>query len=382
MSKLYKFKTAGNIVVGENSRRDIIENININEVERVVIVAQPSMKKYKYVDDIIEQFKEYDIKVLVESGIQIEPTVENIEEISNKYLQQSVDLFIGIGGGSVLDATKLLAVLKTNNCSINSILGTELIKKPGVPTVLIPSTTGTGSEVTPNAIVTLPDEELKIGIVSKYLLPELVFLDPSITVNLPKSVTAATSMDAFTHALESFISNKANPLSNMFALESMRLISEYMVESYKDGQNIKAREKMLLGSMYGGMALTSAGTAAVHAMAYPLGGTFGITHGVANSMLLPHVMRFNIDSIPHEKVNKILKVLNLKEENSGFAIIEKIEKWVEQLEIPQDLKKYHVQKKDIAALSEAASKITRLLDNNPKKVSLNDMHQIYNSLLG
>lgn len=252
--------------------------------------------------------------------------------------------------------------------------------------VLIPTTSGTGAEVTPNAIVTIPEEELKIGIVSNHLLPALVVLDPLLTVGLPKPITAATGMDAFTHSLESFISNKANPLSDMFALESIRLIASSIVEAYENGSSVEAREKMLVGSMYGGMALTSAGTAAVHALAYPLGGKFKIPHGVANSMLLPHVMEFNLDACT-ERLALVaepmgLAVSGLSAEEKARKVIEKISEWTATLEIPQDLQAYGVVEEDIPSLAVSAAQVTRLLNNNPKKVSTDEMEAIYRRLLG
>lgn len=199
-------------------------------------------------------------------------------------------MLIGIGGGSVLDGVKLLSVMRTNDSSIRDMLGVNLVTKLGLPTILIPTTSGTGSEVTANAIVTIPEDELKVGVVSEYLLPALAVLDPELTISLPPKLTASTGMDAFTHAFESFISNKANPISDVFAAEAMRMIASSLVDAYENGYSLEARESMLLGSMYGGMALSSSGTAAVHALAYPLGGKFGIPHGVANAMLLPHVI--------------------------------------------------------------------------------------------
>src|SRR5699024_5729296 len=236
-----------------------------------------------------------------------------------------------------------------------------------------------------NSIVTFPEKELKIGIVSKYLFPTIALLDPEITVTLPKKVTAATGMDAFTHAFESFISNKANYFSDMFALESIRLISDSIVESYENGTNVSAREKMLVGSMYGGMALTSAGTAAVHALAYPLGGKFDITHGVANSMLLPHVTEYNLDSI----IDRMTAVANamgldistLSELEIAKSVIKKMEEWIEKLNIPQDLKEYGVSESHVKEISIAASKVTRLLDNNPKQMNLEDIENVYKKLL-
>lgn len=251
--------------------------------------------------------------------------------------------------------------------------------------MLIPSTSGTGAEVTPNAIVTLPEEELKVGIVSPLLLPKLVILDPIITLGLPKSITAATGMDAFTHSLESFISTKANPISDMFALESIRLISASIVEAYENGSSIQARENMLLGSTYGGMALTAAGTAAVHALAYPLGGKYRIPHGVANSMLLPHVMEFNMDAIT-KRLSLAAETMgiaasDLTAEQAAEAVVQKIREWTKRLNIPQDLKAFGVTASDVDDLADSASKVTRLLHNNPKPLSLENIKDIYRKLI-
>lgn len=320
----------------------------------------------------------------ISTEIKPEPTEENIEDVFQTFLKGEHEAVIGIGGGSVLDAAKILAVLKTNDQPISDLVGTNLVKKRGVPTILIPTTSGTGSEVTPNAIVTFPEKELKIGMVSPYLLPDLVILDPSLTLKLPKAITAATGMDAFTHALESYISNKANPFSDMFALESMRLISGSIQEAYHHGDNMTAREDMLVGAMYGGMALTSAGTAAVHAMAYPLGGKFKISHGVANSMLLPHVTAFNADHIK-DRLEDIARVIGIEEKGSKHTlaeqVIRQVEEWTADLHIPQQLKALGVSKEDVPVLAEAASEVKRLMDNNPKPMSVSDIEQIYMKLL-
>lgn len=386
MQKIYGFKTADNIVAGENSIETLKENIGVvgNKVKRALIVTQKPMQNLGFVDIITKQLDEIGIKADVNTDIIPEPTVKSIEDISGNIRKKHYDLLIGVGGGSVLDTTKILAVLETNNNSIKEILGTDLVKYPGIPTVLIPTTAGTGSEVTPNAIVTLPEEQLKIGMVSRYLLPKLVIVDPSLTIGLPKSVTASTGMDAFIHSLESYISNKANPISDMFALRSIKLISSSIVEAYQNGGSIRARENMILGSLYGGMALTAAGTAAVHALAYPLGGKFKIAHGVANSMLLPHVMEFNMDCIA-DRLCDVAGSMEIKEnlpaDKTAEKVIERLREWIEILNIPQDLSVYGVKKEDIHGLAVSASKVTRLLYNNPKKLSVKDIENIYSKLL-
>ncbi|MCP1451216.1 alcohol dehydrogenase class IV [Priestia megaterium] len=387
MQTLYQFQTANHLIAGQNSIEKVGEHLSLlgTEVKSALIITQPSMKRLGFVEKLIHQLSDKGVSAYVNIDVLPEPTVENIEEVFQAISKEQYDVLIGFGGGSVLDATKILSVLQTNNQSIRELLGTDLVKNPGTPTILIPTTSGTGSEVTPNAIVTLPDEELKIGIVSKYLLPKLVVLDPVLTLSLPRPITAATGMDAFTHSLESFISNKSNLISDMVALESIRLISSSIIEAYQNGNSVEAREKMLVGSMYGGMALTSAGTAAVHALAYPLGGKFKIPHGVANSMLLPHVMEFNMDAI-EDRLFLVAEPMGIKIE--GFSktevaqkVVNRIVEWTNVLEIPQNLKEYGVKEEDVPELALSASKVTRLLNNNPKEVSLKDMEGIYRKLL-
>lgn len=387
MNKLYQFQTANHIVAGQNALHSVGEKLHLlgDRVASALIVTQPSMKRMGYVDALVSQLAAKGVHATILTDVLPEPTAENVQEVFDSIAGEHFDVMIGFGGGSVLDATKILSVMKTNDSKVRDLLGTDLVKKPGVPTILIPTTSGTGAEVTPNAIVTLPEQELKVGIISRFMLPQVVILDPVVTVGLPKAITAATGMDAFTHALESFISNKANPISDMFALESIRLIASSIVEAYQNGASIEAREKMLIGSMYGGMALTAAGTAAVHALAYPLGGKFKIAHGVANSMLLPHVMEFNMDEIT-ERLSLVAGPMGIETDGCSAShaaeqVVEKIVEWTRVLEIPQDLREYGIKEEDVPEMAVSASKVTRLLDNNPKKLSLENMEAIYRKLL-
>nr|WP_250620864.1 iron-containing alcohol dehydrogenase [Bacillus subtilis] len=190
-----------------------LDGLGLSGLTSIFILTQPSIVSLGYADHIKSELTKKGITSEISTAIKPEPTEENIEEVFQTFLQGEHDAIIGIGGGSVLDAAKILAVLKTNDEPISALVGTNLVKRRGVPTILIPTTSGTGSEVTPNAIVTFPEKELKIGMVSPHLLPDLVILDPALTLNLPKAITAATGMDAFTHALESYISNKSNPVS-------------------------------------------------------------------------------------------------------------------------------------------------------------------------
>lgn len=384
----YHFQTVKHIVHGAGSLATLPDKLSLLDtaVERIALITQPAMDELGIADRVIESLNAKDVEVRIIRGVEPEPTIGNVETVFKEQIEPfAPQAILSIGGGSVLDAAKLFSVRLTNDEPLRNWLGIDLIKHPGVPMILVPTTAGTGSEVTPNAIVTLPDESLKVGIVSRHLLPQIVILDAELTLGLPKPITAATGMDAFVHALESYISTKANPVSDMYAMESMRLIGANIVEAYENGQSLKAREAMMLGSMYGGLALTAAGTAAVHALAYPLGGMFNVTHGVANAMLLPHVMAFNLDAI-EGRLSNVARALDLASKADPDAVaarklIDKMEEWTAAVDIPQDLRKFGVSEEHLDALAGAASKVKRLLGNNPKALTLDDMKSIYSRLL-
>ncbi|PRG04455.1 iron-containing alcohol dehydrogenase [Burkholderia ambifaria] len=385
---IYHFQTVKHIVHGAGSLDTLADKLSLLDtpVERIALITQPAMEELGIADRVIESLNAKDVDVRIIRGVEPEPTIGNVETVYQEQIAPfAPQAILSIGGGSVLDAAKLFAVRLTNDEPLRNWLGIDLIKQPGVPMILVPTTAGTGSEVTPNAIVTLPDEALKVGIVSRHLLPQIVILDAELTLGLPKPITAATGMDAFVHALESYISTKANPISDMYAMESMRLIGANIVEAYENGRSLKAREAMMLGSMYGGLALTAAGTAAVHALAYPLGGMFNVTHGVANAMLLPHVMAFNLDAI-EGRLSNVARALDLASKTDADPVvarklIDKMEEWTAAVDIPQDLRKFGVSEEHLDALAVAASKVKRLLGNNPKALTLDDMKSIYSCLL-
>lgn len=388
--------TAPHLVHGCGSLDRLLDYLPLlnRPVRRIALITQPSMDRLGVTERLVTMLQGADIQTTVVRGVMPEPTIDNIETVFREQIAPTPpDAILAVGGGSVLDAAKLFAVRLTNgeqtdataSTPLREWLGVDKIALPGVPLIAVPTTSGTGSEVTPNAIVTLPDESLKVGIVSRHLMPYLVLLDATLTVSVPKPITAATGMDAFVHALESYISTKANPVSDMYAMASMRLIGANLVQAYENGSDLAAREAMLLGSTYGGMALTAAGTAAVHALAYPLGGMFDVTHGVANAMLLPHVMAFNLDAI-EPRLADVARALNLAATSDSDAkaaanLMQQIVSWTAALAIPQDLTAFGVRDEHVDALAAAASKVTRLLGNNPKTLTLDDMRAIYRRLL-
>ena len=286
-----------------------------------------------------------------------------------------------------MDVAKITAVLLTNRQSLPELLGGATIEKRGLPTLMIPTTAGTGAEATQNAIFLVPEEESKVGIVSSKMVPDWAILDPLLTIGLPPGITASTGMDALCHAIECYISKKANPLSDTYALRAVGLISRSIRTAYRDGKNVAARHDMLLAALFGGMSIASSSTVAVHALAYPLGGKYHIAHGLSNAVLLPHVMEFNLDAAPG-KFRDIaeamgLDVGGLTDAAAARQLIDELYSLVDDLKINESLKlkERGITIADVDVMVEGAAKVTRLLDNNPKPLSREDMRAIYLKLL-
>lgn len=383
MQQEFRFSTAGRITSGlsaEDALSDILES---HSAHRVLVLSDANIAGTQLLDAPLKRIRDMGIETTVFSEITPEPPAHHVDDLQKRFQGQAFDLLIAVGGGSVLDVAKLLSILINAPYRVSEIVGTDKIPSAGIPLVAIPTTAGTGSEVTPNAIVTFPDEQLKVGIVSRYLLPAEVVLDPEMTVGMPPLVTASTGVDAFIHSLESVTSNKANPVCNAVGYHSMKLIFPALPKAYKQPNDHSARHDMLLGSMLGGMALTAAGTTAVHALSYPLGGAFGIPHGIANAMLLVPVMEYNLEVLRNDFA-EIAVILGISSRDASVEersdrFLESLRTLVREVNIPTDLTRYGVTHNDIEALTIAASKVTRLLDNNRRKLDLSDIRAIYES---
>ena len=298
---------------------------------------------------------------------------------------EQADLVIGIGGGSPLDIAKVCAVLAVSAKPVQELFGIDQVPGPGLRTILIPTTAGTGSEATPVAILSDEQEKLKKGIVSPYLFPAVAVLDPELTVGLPPHVTAATGLDALIHAMEAFTSRNAGSMSDLLARKAMRLIWRNLRTAYANGEDLAARAAMLEGSLLAGMAFANAGMTAVHAFAYPIGAEFHIPHGVANSIMLPPVMEFNmIGNL--EKFAQIAEcfgepVRGLNRRSQAARAAQAVRTLVEDLGVPRTLREFGVSEAHIPALAQGAMKVTRLLANNPRRVTLADAEAIYRKAL-
>jgi alcohol dehydrogenase len=309
-----------------------------------------------------------------------EPPVDAVATIVDKFKTYKADLIVAIGGGSVMDMAKLASVLNTNEYTVRDLLNKPFIAKKFVRTIMIPTTAGTGSEATPNSIVLVPEQELKVGIVSDELISDYVILDAVMIKNLPHNIATTTGIDALAHCIECFTSNKSNPFSDIFALEGFKLIFDNIQKACNDA-DMNAKRAMMIASFFGGVAITTAGTTAVHALSYPLGGKYHIPHGMSNAILLLPVMKYN-ESACRERFALIYDCINPNsdskdlEEKSGW-VINRLGEILANLGIPRTLKSFHISKEDLEDLVDAGMKVTRLLANNMREVRPEDARKIY-----
>jgi alcohol dehydrogenase class IV len=280
-----------------------------------------------------------------------------------------------------MDVAKVVSVMLTNERTLDQIIGINLVEKRGLPKILIPTTAGTGSEVTPIVILTDNRDNLKKGIVSDFLFPETAILDAQLTVTLPPGPTAASGMDAMIHAVESYTSVNATSMTDHLALRAIELIRANIRSAWANGDNLEARMNMLEGSLLAGQAFANAGVTAVHAFAYPLGGEFHVAHGVANSVMLCAVLRFNM--IANLQKFAVLGRLLCPDESSrdpkrlAEAGIRYLEDLIADLQLPRTLRDLKVPQDAIPRMAEGVLKVTRLLANNPRKITLEDAKAIY-----
>jgi alcohol dehydrogenase class IV len=383
MEKLSLFRTTRRILFGLGAVEKIGTEAQLLKAKRVLIITDPGVIQAGLLESVEKSLQSVNLPFVIFDGVEPDPRIEVVEKSVEKAKKEGIDLIIGFGGGSSLDIAKVTSILITNPGKIDSFFGVDLVPNPGIPVILIPTTAGTGSEVTPIAILSDTKEKLKKGIVSPTLFPEVAIVDPKLTIGLPPSVTAFTGMDALTHAIEAYYSINATNLSDLFALKAMELLSKNLRMAYAHGQNLAARTNMMEGSLLAGIAFANAGVGAVHAFAYPLGGEFHLAHGLTNTLILPYVMRYNILGCPDKfaQMAKTFgeKVERLSELDGAEAAVKFVERLSEDLRVPRRLRDVGIPENAIPRLAEAAMKVTRLLANNPRKIILEDAVAIYKS---
>jgi alcohol dehydrogenase class IV len=385
MNRISLFRTPPRIVMGPGAIDQVAQEVRQLKAEKVLFVTDKGIIKAGLIQRAQDALAESKIGYAVFDGVEPDPRYEIVSDCLDMIRREKDELVIGFGGGSAIDIAKAGAVMATNEGAVADFFGIDMIPKPGLPTLIVPTTAGTGSEATPIAILSDEGEKLKKGIVSPYLMPSVALIDPDLTLGLPPDITASTGMDALIHAIESYTSVNATDMTDTLAFRAMELLYENIRTAYANGTNLDARSWMMEGSLLAGIAFANAGVTAVHAFAYPIGAEFHIPHGVANTLMLSHVMRFNLlGNVP--KFAEIADAFSLNTEGlddleAADTAIEAIERLAEDLRVPRHLADFGINEKDIPGLAEGVMKVTRLLANNPRIMTLEDAEHIYKEAL-
>jgi alcohol dehydrogenase class IV len=383
--KGFTFQTTRQIVSEPGSSAQIGAIIKGLGATRVLIVTDAGIVKAKLIDAALASLDAAGIAHEIYTDVVADPPEAMVLAAVDAGRRMKADGVLGFGGGSSMDTAKLVAFLLKSEQKLGEIYGIGFCKGWRLPLVLVPTTAGTGSEVTPIAIVTTGASEKK-GVVSTPLLPDVAVLDADLTLGLPRHVTAATGIDAMVHAIEAYTSrHKKNPMSDTLAREALRLLAGNIRAACFDGGNRQARANMLLGAMLAGMAFTNAPVAAVHALAYPIGGHFHVPHGLSNSLVMTHVMRFNAPTAAamYAELAPIVfpKINGATDTAKAEAMIEGIAALIAEIGLETQLRQVGISHNHVPMLAEDAMKQTRLLVNNPREVAYDDALRIYEAAL-
>jgi alcohol dehydrogenase class IV len=383
--KSFSFQTCPNILFESGASAKIGEIVRGLGVQRAMLVTGKGVRSAGLTRSTEDVLASANIELSVFDDVVADPLSEAIERAAEQARDAKVELVLSIGGGSALDTAKLVAYIARTSERLDDIYGVGNAKGQRLPLILVPTTAGSGSEVTPISIVTIPTTEKK-GVVSPCLLPDWAILDPKLTLGLPAAVTAATGIDAMVRAIEAYTSrHRKNPISDQLARQALALLSTNIRRACTDGSNLEARGEMLLGSMLAGMASANAPVGAVHALAYPIGAIFHVPHGLSNALVLIDVLRFNLPaaSVLYAELAPIVD-----SETRGLPVDERAHSFVEALasicrdcRVPATLAEVGVHERDLDRLAADAMKQTRLLVNNPRELTLNDARSIYTAAL-
>lgn len=380
--KNFVFNTAKSIVFEAGANARIAEIVGLTLGPRVVLVTDRGLRRLGLIDPALASFAKAGIEVAIFDDIAADPPECNVQDLAAFITACGATGVIAIGGGSPMDVAKVASLVAKTGQSLNEVFGVNVAKGPRMPLVLVPTTAGTGSEVTPIAILTTNGAEKK-GVVSPLLLPDIAILDAELTLGLPPAATAATGIDAMVHAIESYASASPtnNPISSGLSKQALQLLGAHIREAVFNGHNTVARGAMLLGSLLAGQAFANSPVAAVHALAYPIGGHFHVPHGLSNALVLTHVLRFNLPRAANAYAEiaayAFPDLARLPFETRATAFIDALDQLGRELNIPRTLREVGIPRHALPMLAREAMKQTRLLVNNPRDVTEADALAIY-----
>ena len=382
----FQFNTTTGLRYGSGQAKDSCKEISNKLGQSILFITDKGLMSLGLTEQTLKELKKIS-SVEIFDDVEADPSKKTLLkaiEVGKKIKATGV---IGFGGGSSMDVAKLTALILGSGENLEEAWGVANAKGPRLPLVLIPTTAGTGSEVTPVSIITVGEEEKK-GVSSSIILPDLAILDPDLTLGLPAGTTAATGIDAMVHAIEAYASSSKNnnPISKMLSVEALKLLGGSIEKAVFEGSNVEARGNMLIGAMLAGKAFANSPVAAVHALAYPIGGTFHVSHGLSNSLVLPYVLRFNsVDSKASKDYAELAPYVfpeidtNRGAQSVCAEFIDKLESLSKKLGLPQKLREVDIPKNACEKMAKDAMKQTRLLVNNPREVTEKDALNIYHS---
>ncbi len=373
------FRSPVKIIYGMDSTTVIGREALSYGKKAMLVTGKKSSKKTGALYKVLDSLKENNIETILFDEVESDPSVKTVRKGTEKAKKQCIDFIVALGGGSALDTAKGISVMCTNSGDITDYEKSDF-KNAGLPIIAVPTTAGTGSEISKFAVITDTEKKIKMLIGGEAIIPKIAILDPELTIMMPKSVTAATGMDALTHAIEAYISKASQPMTDIYALKAIELISKNLPKVVLDGENLEARENMLIAQMYAGFAFSNASVALVHAMARPLGAYFDVAHGLANALLLPKVMEFNRPACK-QKLKQVAKTMGEKvhgvSDNEGsLRAIKSISNLFSETGLPKSLKEVGVLKESIKDMAKDAIVSGSVLFN-PRKPSLEEIIDIY-----
>lgn len=377
--KTYKF-VMPEVIFGSGSIGQVGESCNRLGAQNVFIVTDPGIIAAGWIEPVIDSCKKAGLSYTIFSQITTNPKDYEVEQGVKQYIESECDAIVGVGGGSAIDVAKAVAIVATNGGKIHDYEGVDKINRPLPPMVMVATTAGSGSEVSQFSIILNSEHKIKMTIISKSLIPDIAIIDPETLVTKNALLTATTGLDVLTHGIESFVSIASTPLTDVHALHSIKLVTNYLRPSVASKANMEAKEKMAMASLQAGLSFSNAILGAVHAMSHAIGGRFLLPHGDVNAILLPYVIEYNYISAP-EKFLQIAQILfphkdDISIINAGDLIVQYVKKLSEEIGAPQRLRYFGLSEKDADIISSYAIEDACMI-TNPRDLTKEDIKTLF-----
>ncbi len=377
------FRVPQVVITGSGSSKQVGEECRKLNVKKALVVTDQNLVKLGIPDGVKESLRKSGVDCAIYDGVNMEPVAEYVQEGLKAFQGNGCDFLLAVGGGSPMDTAKAISIMATNGGSIEDYMGLGRVPQRGRPVIAVPTTAGTGSEVTPFTIITDTRRDVKMLIGSPFITPEVAIVDPQLTITLPQDITAATGIDALTHAIEAYVSVKAQAISDVFSLAAIELIAGNLQKAWSDGKNLEAREKTMMGSLMAGMAFSNSSVALVHGMARPIGAYFHVRHGASNAALLGTVMEFSLEGNPtrYARIAQAMgvNISGLSELEAAERGAEAVKKLIKDVRIPS-LRELGVEKEKLDRLAPRMSEdaiASGSPANNPRQASKEEIIELY-----